>query len=237
MRSICVSHIIYFFVNQIDRIAIKVKASSYLKFACITCAFNMDIIKNWARGHPFQKLISSSLLGSGRQYVHVEEIISGDSIVVEYDDGLGTVLIVIKLQKIACCDLDNRHPLLKEKAMQACNRIFELISDKPAENKTLKQINDDIRANQYMVWVSCKDCYRCEGLLEETTREKSDAGDAKSNDDSEFDDPPCVYMTFADMSEFHKKCETFQTILLREKLAYPYEGVLKTEEEMVAYFS
>lgn len=162
---------------------------------------NMDEFKKYDNKTPYFKLIGV------KGYCRIVDIYDGDTL---------TIILKIfnsqyckfnvRLSGIDTCEMHSTNDETKQKAIQARNRLFELITGESFnafEFKTKKEIKDYFDNNINLVWIECGDFDKYGRLL----------GKLYNNKDQKL---------------------SFSEILISENLAYEYNGERKlTEDEQL----
>ena len=163
-----------------------------------------------------QKFINSNYnstpfftLNGKKMYCRVVNVYDGDTITVVLNIFDGFYKFSVRINGIDTCEIKSKNEKNKELACFARSRLISLITDKDISETTLlkdrRMINNFLNKNVYCVWIECLDFDKYGRLLAN------------------------IYK-----NENASSCESFSSILLKEKLAYTYTGETKlTEEEQL----
>ena len=148
-------------------------------------------------------------LNGKKMYCRVVNVYDGDTITVVLNIFDGFYKFSVRLNGIDTCEIKSKNEKNKEFACFARSRLISLITDKDTSETSLlkdrRMINNFLNKNVYCVWIECLDFDKYGRLLAN------------------------IYK-----NENTSSCESFSSILLKEKLAYTYTGETKlTEEEQL----
>lgn len=157
----------------------------------------MEDFKEYDNKTPYFKLIGI------KNYCRVVDIYDGDTLTVILKIFNSQYFkFNVRLSGIDTCEIHSCNEN-KDKAIQARNRLFELITNKKFEYfdfKTKKELKEFFNQNVFLVWIECEDFDKYGRLLAQLFKEKDEN-------------------------------LSFSQILLSEKLAYEYDGGKKLSEE------
>lgn len=141
-------------------------------------------------------------------YARVIDIYDGDTITVVISINDYFLKFKCRLHGIDTCEIHSKNMQNKQLAVQARNRLYNLVTNHQIDQTyNKKDIIDYLDKNVSVVWVKCLDFDKYGRLLI----------DCYSSED---------------------KPKSFSEILIDEKLAYPYDGETKlTEEQQVVYLT
>jgi endonuclease YncB( thermonuclease family) len=142
-----------------------------------------------------------------KTYARVIDVYDGDTITIVIDVNNFFLKFKCRLNGIDTCEIRSKNTLIKQLAVQAKNRLFNLITNHTIDelyNK--KELIEYFDKNVSIIWVHCLDFDKYGRLL---------------IDCSSSPDAP----------------KSFSQILIDEKLACSYDGDTKlTEEQQLLYF-
>ena len=149
-------------------------------------------------------------LNGQKLFGRVVSLYDGDTLTVALNVFSGIYKFNIRMSGIDTCEIKSKNEKNKELACFARSRLLSLITGKDTSETCLwnnrKKINDNLNKNMYFVLVECLDFDKYGRLLAN------------------------VYNLNTEM----KSDNSFSSILLKEKLAYVYNGDTKlTEDEQV----
>lgn len=163
----------------------------------------MALIRNMFRHHGSNTPFFS--LNGLKAYARVIDVYDGDTITIVLDINGYFLKFKCRLDGIDTCELRSKHIQNKIIALQARNRLFQLITGKQiSSNDDKKYINEYLDENVCIAWVHCLEFDKYGRVLI----------DCYSSPDS---------------------TKSFSSILLEEKLAYSYQGETKlTDEQQIS---
>lgn len=152
-----------------------------------------------------KKLFENSYVTFGR----VIDIYDGDTctVIIKYSEEY--LKFPVRLAKIDTCEMNSKNNELKNHAILARNRLYNLITNKNANNMDRKQIQNELNNNPYIVKLNIIGLDKYGRLLADIYKYNKNT-DNSSN-------------------------KSFSQILLDEKLAFKYDGKAKMTEATQLY--
>lgn len=157
----------------------------------------MEEFKNYDNKTPYFKLIGN------KNFCRVVDIYDGDTLTVVlniFDSHY--YKFNVRLSGIDTCEMRSVNDETKEKAIQARNKLFQLITTENYNNynfSTKKELKHFFDNNIFLIWIECEDFDKYGRLLANLYKNKNDT-------------------------------LSFSQILINEKLAYSYNGDRKLTE-------
>jgi endonuclease YncB( thermonuclease family) len=146
-----------------------------------------------------------------RTYCRIVDVYDGDSlsIVLPYNDLNHVYKFQVRLQNIDTCEITSKTLANREKAVKARNRVIELLTNisQPQSLQSRKDVQKLFRDGVYVAWIEL----------------------------SEMDKYNRVLADIYPIGHTSTTSRSISSILLEERLAYPYSGeTKKSEVEQIA---